>query len=291
MNVGIFGIGAIGSVISVELSKNKDLKLSFFNRSDKDVIQLKTEDTLVNLPLKLSHPDDIGLTLDWLIICLKAHQFEPALSDLKKLIQPNTKVAVIRNGLRLKAPLLPFIAPDDILECIIDCPTQQIATGFYEQFTPAIITTHPSLQIDSFQKLFQHSKVSIFIASDFKTISWKKVCESSALGSILCLSGETCWIFEDPEIQTLYKKILHEAIQVAKADGAIIESDFQKEMLDKLATYPPHKGSSMLTDRLNGKPIELAAKNKIISEAGKHYNIDTPLNDLVCILLKNTNKR
>lgn len=46
----------------------------------------------------------------------------------------------------------------------------------------------------------------------------------------------------------------------------------------------------MLTDRINGNPIELGAKNKIISELGDFYGIDTPLNNLIVLLLGDTNK-
>ena len=47
----------------------------------------------------------------------------------------------------------------------------------------------------------------------------------------------------------------------------------------------------MLTDRLIGRPIELGAKNGIISKKGKEYNIPTPLNDWVCLMLKFTNRK
>lgn len=62
------------------------------------------------------------------------------------------------------------------------------------------------------------------------------------------------------------RKIYKETIQVVKADGAKIKHTFIDELLIKLANYPKTKGSSMLTDRLNGNPIELGAKNGIISK-------------------------
>ena len=84
---------------------------------------------------------------------------------------------------------------------------------------------------------------------------------------------------------------MKEAIIVARADGANIEADFIVQMLTKLSTYPETKGSSMLTDRLNGNSIEIGAKNGIISRLGAMYNIATPLNDLVTVILSKTNNK
>ena len=131
--------------------------------------------------------------------------------------------------------------------------------------------------------------MQVVLSDDFKTESWKKLCESAALGAILCLSGETCWIFEDERLQRLYADLLNESITVARADGAKIEEGFDEQMLKKLLAYPPHKGSSMLTDRLNGRAIELGAKNGIISKVAKEQGTATPLNDLVVALLSHTN--
>jgi ketopantoate reductase len=60
-------------------------------------------------------------------------------------------------------------------------------------------------------------------------------------------------------------------------------------MLEKIKIYPKEKGTSMLTDRKLGKPIELGAKNGAIGKVGKKYNLEPPLHDLVCILLGRTN--
>ena len=47
----------------------------------------------------------------------------------------------------------------------------------------------------------------------------------------------------------------------------------------------------MLSDRIHGNPIELGAKSGAIVQIGKKYQIPTPLNEMVCILLKHTNSQ
>lgn len=289
--VGILGIGAIGSIIITGLFKNENLELHHFNRSIKEMTMVQFYDTFYSFPLDIKQDIYVPLKLDWLIICLKEHQFEDAKNLFQKLISRKTKIAIIRNGIELKEPLLPFATENHILECMINCPTQPDENQVYQQMGNPIITLAQKDLASEFQTLFKNNDFQFRQVEDLKTKSWEKLLESASLGAITCLAGETCWIFEDEKMKNLYQKLLKEGIQVAKADGATIPSDFVSIMLGKLKTYPKGKGSSMLTDRKLERPIELGAKNGAIVSLGKKYNIETPLNDLVVTLLSKTNTR
>lgn len=289
--VGILGIGAIGSVIITGLFKNEHLELCHFNRSKKELVMVQNHDTFYSISLNIQHDIFIPIELDWLIICLKEHQFENAKNLFQKLISRKTKIAIIRNGIELKNSLLPFANENHILECMINCPTQPDENQVYQQLGNPIITTTNGVLSNDFQSLFKNKDFQFRQVDDFKTETWKKLLESASLGAITCLTGETCWIFEDKKMKILYQRLLKEGIQVAKANGAIIPSDFVNIMLEKLKTYPREKGTSMLTDRKLGRPIELGAKNGAIVNVGKKYNIETPLNDLVVVILSKTNMK
>jgi len=103
------------------------------------------------------------------------------------------------------------------------------------------------------------------------------------------LTGQTCWIFRDPEIVNIYSRIVDESINAAIADGALIGPEFKSQLIEKIKKYPDNKGSSMLTDRKKGQAIELNAKNGIISKIAKSHNIKTELNDTISLLLSYIN--
>ncbi len=286
MKVGIFGVGAIGSAIIKSLTGEDEY--SYFNRASKEKIELLFEEEVFTKAIKLSKSKEVE-ELDWLIICIKEYQFKEAKEDLKRLIGKKTKIAIIRNGLHLKEPLLAYTAAENMLECMIDCPVQQTKDGKYIQYSNPKITTAKTNLSTAFEQLFAKEKIELKQVDDYLTTNWKKIIESSALGGILALSGETIWIFKDKNILNLYKKIVAEGILVARLEGAKIEEDFVAHLLGKIKTYPATKGSSMLTDRLNGKPIEINAKNGVISKLGKKHQVKTELNDLISLLLKFTN--
>ncbi|NQX81434.1 MAG: hypothetical protein HRT66_05505 [Flavobacteriaceae bacterium] len=284
--IGILGLGAIGSVIAFDLQKNKSNELYYYGRTKINELKIKIKKVEFEIPISLETNTYNSPKLDWLIICIKEHQYSEAKKWFTKLISNNTKVVIIRNGLRLKEPLLEFANDYDILECIIDCPTEVSDKRVYEPLKQPILTIKNSPLAIKLKNIFNKSQSDIRLIDDFKSESWKKLIESSALGSILCLSGETCWIFENKKFISLYAKIIKESLKVALADGAKIESSFVDDMKLKLMSYPKTKGSSMLTDRLKGNTIELGAKNGIISELGRRYNIETPINDLIIDLLE-----
>lgn len=276
--IGILGLGAIGSVIAYQLHQQALHDLVFFSRTHKRELKLQTENTTLNIPINIITSPPSNYKLDWLIICLKEHHYQDARSWFSKLITSETSVVVIRNGLQLKAPLLEFTGKNNILECIIDCPTQLNSGGFYACLGhPKLIVPRGELS-HSFKLLFTPD-IQIDQVTDFKTQNWKKLCESAALGGILCFHNDTCRILIDATIQLHYKNLLKECIAVGRADGANIEDSFIESIIQKTMRYPQDKGNSMLTDMRQGKPLEFGAKNGIIIQMGKRYHIPTPLND------------
>jgi len=276
-SVGILGIGAIGSVISSLLFEKEELELFHFNRSKKEEIKIKTPTKELAYPIDCQTDTIKKQKLKWLIICLKEHHYQDAKNWFEKLIDSKTKVAVIRNGLNLKTPILPFSDESQILECMIDCPTQLDSKGIYQQFSKAKITTPNSDLAIKFSNLFNKKKIDFYQVDDFKTASWEKLIESASLGAITCLNLKTCEIFNDSKFVNQYIDLIKEAKKVAIANGAKIKENYTNKLILKLKTYPPQKGSSMLADRQADKPIEIGAKSGVIVQIGKQLGIETPL--------------
>lgn len=280
------GVGAIGSLISLVISTGN--KISYFNRSDISDFSILYENEKFSKTILLTdvtHCKD----LDWLIVCIKQYHVENAMRSIEHLVGEKTKIAIIQNGIRLKEQLSQLNCPDRILECMIDSPVEQVAPKTYLQLSHPRITVAESDLAQEFQTLFSTARVDIIQVNNFKTHNWCKLIESSALGGILALTGETCSIFKDEAIIKLFEKIATEGILVAKADGADISSHFKSKLIDKILAYPESKGSSMLTDKKLGRQIEIMAKNGAISRLGKIYKIKTPLNDSITLLLRKIN--
>ncbi|MEL6970796.1 MAG: 2-dehydropantoate 2-reductase [Bacteroidota bacterium] len=290
VHVGVLGLGAIGHLIAAQLWEKSGLQLHFFNRTERHNLSFKD-----HLGQLLDRPINCQISparqrLDWLFICLKTYHYLDAAVWFQHLIGPDTRIVVLRNGLAHSTPLLDYADQSKILPVLVDAPTQYNPRGgYYHQLASArlIIPQHPLSS--SLQSLLNESQIWIQIAEDFITASWEKLIESAAIGAITCLTGETCHIFQRQAVRQLYRQLLEEGIAVAQADGAQLSKDYLAQMLQKLAGYPPEKGSSMLTDRLAGRPIEVMAKSGIISQKGKKLGVSTPFHDNYTVLLRQIN--
>lgn len=291
LRVGILGLGAIGHLVAAPLLEKPNTELVFYNRSRKDYFLFSPFQGEPLEAIIACETKPCAAELDWLLICLKTYHYPAAAAWFSKLIKHGVKVAVFRNGLDLAAPLLPYTTAEQILPVLVDGPTQyDAATKYYTQLKPGRLTIpdHP-LRL-GFQDLFSASKLPVNVTFDFKTASWEKLIESAAIGALTCESKQTCRIFQQAVFRQLYIELVQESIQVALADGAQIPDDYLSRMLRRLEAYPPEKGSSMLSDRLAGRPIEVMAKNGIISRKGKELGVATPLNDQYNTLLTSMNR-
>ena len=168
--IGILGVGAIGSVVSYELSKVENNKLLYYSRSPKSLIKIKFEKAewilSIDCQIEIKEP----VELDWLVICLKEYQYKNATAAFRNLITEKTKVAIIRNGINLKESILDYCSEENILECMIDCPVQPKEDGFYRQFRLPTITLVDNDLASSFSE--------ILALSDLSKISTRKTFSS-----------------------------------------------------------------------------------------------------------------
>ena len=276
-SIGIFGIGTIGSVMAIYLNTIPNIELFYFNRSAKSQISIDgpLKETINNITLNLSN-----INLDWLVVCIKEYHYDRALKDILKLLSPNTKLVLIRNGLHLEKSINGQIPNQQILPCMINCPAEKIGNQV-KYYNHPILSCPKNKLADSFKNMLEASPIQINLVNDFLSSSWIKLMESTCLGAIMTLNNDTAKIFRNPEIKTYYQNLLSECILVAKADNANIPENYLDKMMHKLMSYPDDKGSSMLTDFRNGNELELNAKNGIVVELSQHYKISTPLNHQV----------
>ena len=286
--IGILGVGAIGSVIASHFLANEELSILYYNRSPRSNIRIISGENVLHWNIHCFTKLGEKQELDWLIICIKEHQYHEARDWIRELVSKRTKVVLIRNGIKLKASVDFLKNEFPIIECQIDCSVQREEDGSFRKLSYPKLIVSDSEYGKSFISLFGNSEISVSTSQDFRTDSWKKLCLSASLGGALCIAREKCSALKKNEYQTLFQNLLKEAIAVAKSDGAQLKENYFEQMIDLANSYPDSKGSSMLADYLSGNKVELGAKNGVITQLGKFNSISTPYNDLVIRTILNS---
>lgn len=80
--------------------------------------------------------------------------------------------------------------------------------------------------------------------------------------------------------------LLTEIYLLSQKIGINIESDFIKNTVSFIDSFPYDSTSSLTRDVWENKPSEIEYQNGIVVQLGKKYGIDTPINRFVysCIL-------
>ena len=284
--VGIYGIGAIGSLLIKYLTQNKENRYHFFSKSRKDGVTIYHKSSSDYFPIQLS--SQLSHNLDWLIVCLKEYQIEAAIPRIRTLISPITKLVLFQNGINLSSPYLTYIKASSILETIIDCPVQRIKPDTYTQLKKPKIILPQSTLAKEFARLFSDGEIAFTLTDKFIEKQWTKLIESASLGSLQAYTGQPCSIFKQTEYLNEFISLVEEGILVAQSEGIELEVNLKEKLIQKLKAYPNSKGSSMLSDKLAGNRLELDAKTGAIIKTALKNKVETPRTQRIYNLLLNS---
>ena len=318
MRVCIFGAGAIGAYLGLELSlAGVDVTLvargSHYEFMKKNGVRLRIGvEEKVSHPHCVNSPEDAG-EQDYIFITLKTHTSSSVASELIPLLGPKTSVVTAQNGLpwwyfyNLEGPWknhqLTSVDPDNNQWDVIG-PRRVIGTVIYpaaEIVSPGIIQLQPHIsqnrmpigELDGYKstRISELSKALINagfkspIRKDIRSDIWVKLWGNLAFNPISALTGQTLEsIASNPETRLVARKMMLEAQAIAELLGVKFKINVDTRIEGARAVG--HHRTSMLQDLMLGRPIEIEALLGSINEIGKLVKSPTPVIDTVYALLK-----
>ncbi len=106
----------------------------------------------------------------------------------------------------------------------------------------------------------------------------------NALGALTRMrNGE---LLEFPEVEALFEDLVKEGVAVAKACGIRLGFEDSVEHAKDVARSTSSNICSMLADVLNSRKTEIDTINGAIVRLGKEYDVPTPKNELISVLIK-----
>ncbi|HEY0216307.1 MAG TPA: ketopantoate reductase C-terminal domain-containing protein, partial [Cellulomonas sp.] len=92
-------------------------------------------------------------------------------------------------------------------------------------------------------------------------------------------------MFARDDIARLALDYLHECLAVARAEGAVLGDAVPQEIVDGFRASPADLGTSILADRVAGRPLEWDVRNGVVARRGRVHGIPTPISDVLLPLL------
>ena len=315
MKICIYGAGAIGGYLGVQLSRaGHEVSLIARGRNleamkAKGMRLLIGGEALEARPFCTDDPAEAG-PQDYVIVTLKAHQALEVADRFAPLLGPDTAVVTAMNGVpwwyfhKHAGPLencwlesvdpggrqWRLIGPDRAIGCVVYPATELVEPGVVkhvsgDKFTLGEPDGSVSERCQRLQEALTGAGFQAPIRSNIRDDIWKKLWGNLCFNPISALTGATLDIVAtDPGTRALARTMMIEARSLGEKLGVEFRIDLEKR-IDGAAAVGAHK-TSMLQDLEKGRALEIDALVTAVQELGRLTETPTPYLDAVLALIQ-----
>ena len=286
MQIAIVGAGAIGCSVGAALQEAGHA-VTFCVRQPFATLSVQKDGEPARIfPARtVSSAADVGAA-DWVLVCVKAHQVASAAGWLRAAVGPDTKVAVLQNGVEQRENVEPFVPEGTpVVAVVVDLPVSRKAPGEVVWRRAARLTVADDAHGRAFCALFAGSFIAAQATDDLVTVAWRKLCLNAPDGAILALTGRPRGVWHQPGIADLGRAILRECIAVGRAEGAKLDDSLIEPQIAAFLASRPDEGNSMYADRMAGRQTEWNARNAVVVRKAAKHGIAVPVSAALVPLL------
>ena len=282
--IAVLGPGAVGGTVAAWLEASGRVDLSLCVRTPFERLRVEAPARTIDVaPRQLTDPDEAS-AVDWVLVATKAYDVTGAAGWLARLVGPDTRVAVLQNGVEHVARFTPFVPAERILPVMVDVPAERDAPGVIRQRGRGTMLVPAGPDGRAFADLFAGAGIDVAETEDFASAVWRKLCVNSA-GAVMALALEgngAAW--REPAAQAM-RALVAECIAVGRSEGADLDDALIDGVVEGYRTAPRDGKNSLLADREAGRPMEWDARNGVVCRLGRKHGIPTPASDMVTDLL------
>ena len=315
MRICIYGAGAIGGYLGVELSlAGEDVTLiargpHLEAMRSKGLVLLTGGGERIAHPKCTDTPAEVG-PQDIVIITLKAHSLLGIVETIQPLLGPETAIVAGVNGIpwwyfyRLQGPwrdhrlqsvdpggkIWDRISPERVLGCVIYQAAEVTAPGVIQhiegdRFSLGEPSGEKTERTAELSQALKNAGLKAPIRSQIRNDIWIKLWGNLCFNPISALTHETLDVIAtDPGTQSVARSMMLEAQAIGEKLGVRFGVDVDKRIAGA-AAVGAHK-TSMLQDLERGRPMEIDALLTVVQEVGRLVGIETPTIDVILPLIQ-----
>ena len=294
-NIGVVGAGSVGSVLISYLHQKYEDQFYLLARGER-AKRMEKNGICVNdetiRPQVYADPAQ-KISIDLLIVCVKTYSLNEVIEDIRPLIQRETILLPLQNGIMATDRLQAAFPENRVLYGVM------LRTDAHRAGHRVYFTTSGEVQIGyadnrivapEVQEVYECLKaagVNVRIYEDMKRTQWRKWMLNTGGSQAAVEAGVECGYFEQvEEIVEMMRLCMDEIVEIAKAEHVNITRQDRDEVIELLIHYPALKKMSMLQDVEAGRPIEIEEYAGTVVRLGKKHGIATPVNHIFYLAIK-----
>jgi 2-dehydropantoate 2-reductase len=288
LSIAVVGLGGIGGALAMSLRAADRHDVVACTWSPIGRIVLERAEGLVDLPLCSVTAPAQADRADWVMLCTKAHHTPSTAPWLARLCGPQTRVAVLQNGIDHAARVAPHARGATVVPTVVYYNGERLAA---DRVRLRHVVGHDLVVPDDaagrdFARLLDGTNLRVLLSDDFATLAWRKLLLNVVVNPITALTLQRQAVLRHADVYALSLAVLDEAVTAARADGARLAADEAAQIMATLLAYSPELGTSMLFDRQAGRPLEIEALTGAIVTCAERHGIPAPINRALLALLR-----
>jgi len=288
--VGIGGVGGyFGGLVSKRYANGNDVEVVFVARGEhlneiqnKGLTVINGNESFVTKPhLATDDYSKIGLA-DYIIICTKSYDLKQTIGQLKPLIDHNTVLLPLLNGVS---------ASDEILEILPQAKVLKGCAFIVSKIkSPGIIENSGNIQKLSFgvdgplndealhlKNLMCDAGIDVTVSDKISTAIWEKFIFISPMATSTSYFDSTIGKVLEENTETVLS-LIDEVKNLALAKSITVSDDISAKTLATMKSMPYEVTSSMHRDYLNQKPqTEVESLTGYIVREAEKFGIAAPV--------------
>lgn len=287
LNVAIVGLGNIGTVYAAHLAAAGKHRVYACVRRKPERLLVEGAFGKVTGEIEWFAQPFQAPAADWILLATKSQDTAGAAPWFDRLIKGTTRILVLQNGVDAQARLEPFRQGAVVIPTVVYTNSKRLGPGHVRHLRPEYdLAVPPSPDARDLIELFAGTVIRIEEDPEFVTAAWRKFLINLAANPLTALVGQGIGALRGAEMEKLALKLLEEAAAVGCAEGAKLGPGVAREVLDWMAGFPADMGTSMLEDRLAGRPLEHDAMTGTAVRLGAEHGIPMPVNETILALLR-----
>ena len=315
MKVCIYGAGAIGGYLGVELAR-AGAEVSLVARGGHlEAMQTNGVKLLINGEERVARvratddPAELG-PQDYVIIALKAHSVPSVVEKMRPLLGNDTSVVTAVNGVpywyfykhggalenRTLETIDPagrqweVLRPERALGCIVYPATEVVAPGviqhiYGDKFPLGEPSGEVTPRVKALAELMESAGLRAPVMPNIRDELWLKLWGNLCFNPISALTHATLDVIAaDPGTRAVARGMMLEAQAIAEKLGIRFRVDVERR-INGAGAVGAHK-TSMLQDLERGRPMEIDALLSVVQEMGRMVGVATPTIDVVLALVR-----
>lgn len=300
MKIAIAGAGAMGSRFGYMLHKDGNDVLLIDGWEDhvaainRDGLKVKLDNNEDIVKISCSLLSKAEGDFDLIIVFTKSMMTEEVINSCKHLIQENTIVLTLQNGLGNVEIIEQYVSRSQLLAGVTTYATELLGPGKIQALGSGItemmqvdgnVTNELNLIVETFNAAGINTKISPNVFSSI----WTKVAFNAALNPLCTLMNNTvASVGSYSQIEDVVNGIINEILAVAKEEKVDLNREKILHMI--YGVFDPamsgHHLPSMLQDLLNGRKTEIDYLNGAIVKKAEKHGLSVPNNLLIYHLIK-----